>query len=61
MPEELIIDRQLFDVWQNARHVKRVQIVNGLKPGMLTRALAGEDVGTVIIKETEMQEEHDDT
>ncbi|MFP6687492.1 MAG: hypothetical protein VB934_22425 [Polyangiaceae bacterium] len=51
MPEELIIDRQLFDVWKNARHVKRVQIINGLKPELLHRALAGEDVGTVITKE----------
>jgi molybdenum storage protein len=51
MPAELIIDRQLFDCWKSARHIKRVQIVNGLKPGMLTRALAGEDVGTVITKE----------
>jgi molybdenum storage protein len=52
MPEELILDRQLFSVWKAARHVKRVQIVNGLKRGELTRALAGEDAGTVIVKET---------
>lgn len=51
MPEELILDRQLFTTWQAARHVKRVQIVNGLKRGELTRALAGEDVGTVIEKD----------
>jgi len=48
MPEELILDRQLFTTWQAARHVKRVQIVNGLVRGELTRALAGEDAGTVI-------------
>jgi len=48
MPEELILDRQLFKTWKAARHVKRVQIVNGLVPGELTRALAGEDAGTVI-------------
>jgi molybdenum storage protein len=48
MPEELILDRQLFRVWKDARHVRRVQIVNGLVPGQLTRALDGEDVGTVI-------------
>jgi molybdenum storage protein len=52
MPEELIIDRQLFTAWKTARHVKRVQIVNGLKRGQLTRALAGEDVGTVIEKKS---------
>jgi molybdenum storage protein len=51
MPEELILDRQLFTTWKAARHVKRVQIVNGLKRGELTRALAGEDAGTVIEKE----------
>jgi molybdenum storage protein len=51
MPEELILDRQLFKVWKAARHIKRVQIVNGLKRGELTRALAGEDAGTVIERE----------
>ncbi len=51
MPEELILDRLLFTAWKTARHVKKVQIINGLKPGELTRALAGEDVGTVIEKE----------
>lgn len=51
MPKELVLDRSLFDAWKTSRHVKRVQIVNGLKQGELTRALAGEDVGTVITKE----------
>ncbi|HZO13221.1 MAG TPA: hypothetical protein VFB62_08175 [Polyangiaceae bacterium] len=51
MPDELIVDKQLFECWRTARHVKRVQIVNGLERGMLSRALAGEDVGTVIVKE----------
>jgi molybdenum storage protein len=47
-PEDLMLDWQLFLAWRAARHVKRVQIVNGLKRGELTRALAGEDAGTVI-------------
>jgi len=51
LPEELILDKQLFSAWKTARHVRRAQIVNGLKQGELTRALAGEDVGTVIEKE----------
>jgi molybdenum storage protein len=51
LPAELILDRLLFTAWKNARHVKRVQIVNGLVPGNLARALAGEDVGTVITKD----------
>ncbi len=51
MPEDLMLDRQLFSAWRSARHVKRVQIVNGLKRGELTRAMAGEDAGTVIERE----------
>jgi molybdenum storage protein len=51
MPKELILDRQLFTAWKAARHVRRVQIVNGLKRGELTRAMAGEDAGTVIEKD----------
>jgi molybdenum storage protein len=51
MPSELVLDRQLFDCFRLARHVERVQIVNGLVRGQLTRALAGEDVGTVITRE----------
>lgn len=50
-PETTIIDRAVFESWRHARNVKRVQIVNGLRPGELTRALAGEDAGTVITKE----------
>ncbi|WP_394820631.1 hypothetical protein [Pendulispora albinea] len=50
MPEDLILDRQLFEAWRTARHIRRVQIINGLRRGELARALAGEDVGTVIVK-----------
>ncbi|NUO54539.1 MAG: uridine kinase [Polyangiaceae bacterium] len=51
MPEELVLDRALFSAWKTARHVERVQIVNGLKPEQLLRAMDGEDVGTVITRE----------
>jgi len=47
-PEDLVIERVVLGYLQNAHHVRSVQIVNGLKPGMLTRALAGEHVGTII-------------
>jgi molybdenum storage protein len=50
MPAELILDRQLFLAWRGARHVEEIQIVNGLVPGQLTRAIAGEPVGTIITK-----------
>ena len=48
--EDLILDRQLFQCWKQARHIEEVQIVNGLVPGQLTKALAGEPVGTVITR-----------
>lgn len=50
LPDELVLDRALFKCWERARHVETVQIVNGLVPGALTRALAGEPVGTVITR-----------
>lgn len=51
LPQENILDLELFHQWNTSKNLKRVQIVNGLVPGQLTAALNGEDVGTVIIKE----------
>jgi molybdenum storage protein len=53
MPDEMILDRQLFGAFRTSRHVEKVQIVNGLKPGQLTAALSGKDVGTVITRRRE--------
>lgn len=50
-PPTNILDEELFRAWADAKNLQRVQIVNGLKPGQLTAALRGEDVGTVITKE----------
>ena len=50
LPTENILDAELYRTWAEARNVKRVVIVNGLKRGQLTRALNGENVGTVITK-----------
>jgi len=47
-PAELPLDAQLFQSWKHARHVEKVQLINGLRRGELLRALDGEDVGTVI-------------
>ena len=52
-PAENILDEELYRTWHEARNMKRVVIVNGLVPGQLTRALDGEDVGTVITKASE--------
>ncbi len=51
MPAENILDEELYRTWAQAKNVTRIVIVNGLKPGQLTRALAGESVGTVITKD----------
>ena len=45
---DLVIERPLLELMRNARHVKSIQVINGLKPGLITRALAGEHVGTII-------------
>ncbi|MFT3850366.1 MAG: hypothetical protein QM739_17330 [Propionivibrio sp.] len=46
--DTLPCDRALVEVMANARHIERVQIVNGLVPGRLTAALRGQHVGTII-------------
>jgi molybdenum storage protein len=43
-----ILEFTLLDLLKTARHIRQVQVVNGLVPGNLTRALAGEHVGTII-------------
>ena len=50
LPEDNILDRELFHAWNKAKNLERITIVNGLVRGQLTRALRGEDVGTVITK-----------
>jgi len=43
-----ILEFPVLDLLKAARYVRQVQVVNGLVPGNLTRALAGEHVGTII-------------
>jgi molybdenum storage protein len=43
-----ILEFTVLDLLKSARYVRQVQVVNGLVPGNLTRALAGEPVGTII-------------
>lgn len=47
-PNDLVIERVVLEYMERATHVRQVQIINGLQPGNLTKALAGEPVGTVI-------------
>jgi len=43
-----ILEFPMLDLLQSSRHIREVQVINGLVPGNLTRALAGEHVGTII-------------
>ncbi len=49
--DDLIVERAVLEFMLRARHIKEIQFVNGLKPGQLTRALAGEPVGTLIYRD----------
>ncbi len=45
---DLIVERPVLQMMLKARFARRIQIINGHEKGNLTRALDGEDVGTVI-------------
>lgn len=47
---DLIVERVVLEYMQRSRFCTELQIVNGLKKGELTRALEGEDVGTIITR-----------
>jgi molybdenum storage protein len=48
--EDLIIERPCLEILRSSEVIDRIQIINGLEKGNLTRALAGKPVGTVIYK-----------
>jgi molybdenum storage protein len=45
---DMIIERVVLQNMVNARHMRKIQIINGLKKGNITKALNGEHVGTII-------------
>jgi molybdenum storage protein len=45
---DLVIEHSVLDMMRDAQHQRSIQVINGLKPGNLTRALNGEHVGTII-------------
>lgn len=49
-PKDLIIERMVLETMLKSRHMTEIHIVNGLKPGALSKALDGGKVGTVIYK-----------
>jgi molybdenum storage protein len=48
---DLVLERVVFEYLARARFCTELQIVNGLERGMITRALEGEDVGTIISRD----------
>jgi molybdenum storage protein len=47
--DDLIVERAVLELMLTAWHIREIQFVNGLKPGQLSAALAGESgIGTVI-------------
>jgi molybdenum storage protein len=46
--EDLPIETACLEAMLNARTVRKIQLVNGLEPELLARALDGEHVGTII-------------
>jgi molybdenum storage protein len=44
----LPFDPPVLDMLERARTVRELRVINGTKPGQLTAALAGEDVGTIV-------------
>lgn len=49
--DDLIIERPCLEILQNSEVIDKIQIINGLEGGNLTKALNGEPVGTIIFKE----------
>jgi len=49
--QDVVVERAVLDLMQNAENSKRIQFINGLEKGNLTRALNGEEVGTVIVSD----------
>lgn len=48
---DLVVERIVLEYLGRARFCHELQIINGMKPGNLTRALEGEDIGTIIYKD----------
>jgi molybdenum storage protein len=46
--QDVVVERPVLDMMANAKHRRSIRVINGLKKGNLTRALDGDDVGTLI-------------
>src|SRR5215813_3987879 len=46
--QDVVVERPVLEMMQHAQNRRSIRVINGLTPGNLTRALEGEDVGTLI-------------
>ncbi len=46
--QDVVVERAVIEMMQNAKNGRQIQIINGMKEGNLTKALNGEHVGTII-------------
>ena len=51
--DDLVVEWAVLDMLARSRSVKQIQIINGLIPGNISRALKGEHVGTIIYNDQE--------
>ncbi|PIE64673.1 MAG: uridine kinase [Desulfobacterales bacterium] len=49
--DDLVIERPCLEIIQNSEVIEKVQVINGMVPGNITKALNGEHVGTLIYKQ----------
>lgn len=49
--DDLIIERPCLEILQNSEVVNKIQIINGLEKGAITKALNGKPAGTIIYKD----------
>ena len=46
--QDVVVERPVLEMLEHAKHRRSIRVINGLTQGQLTRALNGEDVGTLI-------------
>jgi molybdenum storage protein len=49
--DDLVIERPCLEIIQNSEVIEKIQIINGLERGHLTKALNGDHVGTIIYRQ----------
>jgi molybdenum storage protein len=48
--EDLVMEPKVLEILRAAKNIREIKIVNGHKPGCLTKAIRGEKIGTVVRK-----------